>query len=40
VRKEGYDIEWMMQAAGLTVPATQPSEESAPAPVQTVEGQA
>jgi hypothetical protein len=21
VRKEGYDIEWMMQAAGLTVPA-------------------
>jgi hypothetical protein len=20
VRKEGYDIEWMMQAAGLTVP--------------------
>ena len=22
VRKEGYDIEWMMQAAGLTAPAT------------------
>jgi hypothetical protein len=21
VRKEGFDIEWMMQAAGLTVPA-------------------
>ena len=21
IRKEGYDIEWMMQAAGLTVPA-------------------
>ena len=24
VRKEGYDIEWMMQAAGLNVPATLP----------------
>jgi hypothetical protein len=23
VRKEGFDIEWMMQAAGLTVPAPQ-----------------
>jgi hypothetical protein len=23
VRKEGYDIEWMLQAAGLTGPATQ-----------------
>ena len=23
VRKEGYDIEWMMQAAGLTVPERQ-----------------
>jgi len=24
VRKEGYDIEWMMQAAGLTVPKPEP----------------
>ncbi|HMD76208.1 MAG TPA: hypothetical protein VKG86_02420 [Terracidiphilus sp.] len=24
VRKEGFDIEWMMQAAGLTVPAAEP----------------
>jgi MFS family permease len=24
IRKEGYDIEWMMQAAGLTPPETQP----------------
>jgi hypothetical protein len=23
IRKEGYDIEWMMEAAGLTVPAVQ-----------------
>jgi hypothetical protein len=23
VRKEGFDIEWMMQAAGLTAPETQ-----------------
>jgi len=29
VRKEGYDIEWMMQAAGLTVPPTQaPQQET------------
>jgi hypothetical protein len=30
VRKEGYDIEWMMQAAGLTVPqpAAAPAEPS------------
>ena len=32
VRKEGYDIEWMMQAAGLTVPETPPTEGPAPAP--------
>lgn len=32
VRKEGYDIEWMMQAAGLTVPVTKPEE--------AIEGQA
>jgi hypothetical protein len=30
VRKEGYDIEWMMQAAGLTVPEAVPIEGSAP----------
>jgi hypothetical protein len=30
VRKEGYDIEWMMQAAGLTAPepAAAPAEPS------------
>ncbi len=28
VRKEGYDIEWMMQAAGLTAPVTQPAEDA------------
>jgi hypothetical protein len=28
VRKEGYDIEWMMQAAGLTAPAPQLAGES------------
>jgi hypothetical protein len=27
VRKEGYDIEWMMQAAGLTVPAPQATQQ-------------
>jgi len=27
VRNEGYDIEWMMQAAGLTAPATPPGGE-------------
>ena len=32
IRKEGYDIEWMMQAAGLTVPETPPTEGPAPAP--------
>ncbi len=30
VRKEGYDIEWMMQAAGLTVPEAPPVEGSEP----------
>jgi uncharacterized membrane protein len=37
VRKEGYDIEWMMQAAGLTVesaPAPNPEPDPAPAPVE------
>jgi len=28
VRKEGFDIEWMMQAAGLSVPAQTPALES------------
>jgi hypothetical protein len=27
VRKEGYDIEWMMQAAGLTVPLPVPAQQ-------------
>jgi hypothetical protein len=30
VRKEGYDIEWMMQAAGLTVPEALPAEALLP----------
>jgi hypothetical protein len=29
IRKEGFDIEWMMQAAGLTVPTRQPAAEPA-----------
>ena len=29
IRKEGFDIEWMMQAAGLTAPETQPGLERA-----------
>ena len=36
VRKEGYDIEWMMQAAGLTPPAVpdeSPGREAAPSPL-------
>ncbi|HWG20302.1 MAG TPA: hypothetical protein VG225_07200 [Terracidiphilus sp.] len=40
VRKEGYDIEWMMQAAGL-VPATgpvQPAEPVQAAPLEVAEG--
>ena len=36
IRKEGYDIEWMMQAAGLAVP-----EAAAELPIaEAVEGQA
>jgi hypothetical protein len=27
IRKEGYDIEWMMQAAGLTPPEPNPTAE-------------
>jgi hypothetical protein len=40
VRKEGFDIEWMMQAAGMTAPATVPVEtapETAPEPAPAVE---
>jgi hypothetical protein len=44
IRKEGYDIEWMMQQAGLVVPAAVPAPEPAEAfeptaestPVQTL----
>jgi len=32
VRKEGFDIEWMMQAAGLTVPELPPVASSEPPP--------
>jgi hypothetical protein len=33
VRKEGYDIEWMMQAAGLTAPPVElPATNPQPAP--------
>ncbi len=41
VRKEGFDIEWMMQAAGLTAPApvieAQPAKEANPAEPQPTE---
>ena len=40
IRKEGYDIERMMDAAGLNAPRTPPSGEDAPAPAEAVEGQA
>jgi hypothetical protein len=40
VRKEGYDIEWMMQAAGLNAPVMPPSAESPVAPGTPQEGQA
>jgi hypothetical protein len=32
VRKEGYDIEWMMRSAGMTNPIPAPESEAAPAP--------
>jgi hypothetical protein len=32
IRKEGFDIEWMMQAAGLTAPAVAAEPGAAPAP--------
>jgi hypothetical protein len=34
VRKEGYDIEWMMQAAGLTPPPAAPSQVPPAAVIQ------
>ena len=34
VRKEGYDIEWMMEAAGLTVPTLVAGTEPAAAPAE------
>jgi flagellar biogenesis protein FliO len=37
VRKEGYDIEWMMQAAGLTMPAQEPTQATGSEPGQTGE---
>jgi hypothetical protein len=42
VRKEGYDIEWMMQAAGLTAPAlsSEPIVAEPAAPAEAEEGQA
>ena len=36
VRKEGYDIEWMMQAAGLTAPVAAPVVEAQIAAVEPV----
>lgn len=39
VRKEGYDIEWMMQAAGMTAPATLPGGDGQPAHAGTDEVQ-
>jgi uncharacterized membrane protein len=32
VRKEGFDIEWMMQAAGLTAPEPEAATDSLPSP--------
>jgi hypothetical protein len=40
IRHEGYDIERMMDAAGLNAPATPPSGEAASAPAEAVEGRA
>jgi hypothetical protein len=37
IRLEGFDIEWMMQQAGLTVPAT-PDPGAMPAATETVQG--
>jgi hypothetical protein len=40
IRHEGYDIERMMDAAGLNAPATPPSGEAAPGAAEAVEGRA
>jgi hypothetical protein len=40
IRHEGYDIERMMDAAGLNAPATPPSGPTPSAPAEAVEGQA
>lgn len=40
IRKEGYDIEKMMEAAGLIAPGTPPSDDGHNAPAEAVEGQA
>jgi len=40
IRHEGYDIERMMDSAGLNAPATPPSGEAQSAPAGAVEGQA
>jgi hypothetical protein len=37
VRKEGYDIEWMMQAAGMTQSATQVAADTGPEAIATPE---
>jgi hypothetical protein len=37
VRKEGYDIEWMMEAAGLTPPVLEPEAEAEPVAQNTGE---
>ncbi|MDR3774304.1 MAG: glycerophosphoryl diester phosphodiesterase membrane domain-containing protein [Terracidiphilus sp.] len=34
IRKEGFDIEWMMEAAGMTAPALNPTSEPIAAPPQ------
>ena len=39
VRKEGYDIEWMMQAAGMTAPAALPGSIGQPGHAGTDEVQ-
>jgi hypothetical protein len=36
IRKEGFDIEWMMQAAGMTAPAVAAEATAAPAPENEV----
>jgi hypothetical protein len=40
IRQEGYDIERMMEAAGLVAPGPQPSGDGLATPAEAVEGQA